>query len=77
MASLAVNRAYSNSNLRISPEYKGLSKGRFSGGGGGGGGFGAGRRLRARINLITRILTIKKPKELATLLILNMIALSA
>jgi hypothetical protein len=47
----------------------------MSGGGGGGEGMGLGRRFRARISLITRILAIKKPKEMATLLILNIFAL--
>jgi hypothetical protein len=58
----------------MSAEYRGFTKGDFSGGGGGEG-LGPGRRFRARISLITRILVIKKPKEMATLLILNIISL--
>jgi hypothetical protein len=60
----------------MSAEYRGFTRGGFSGGGGGGEGSGLGRRFRARISRITRILTIKKPKEMATLFILNIIALS-
>jgi len=74
MASLAVNLAYSNSNLRISAEYRGFTSVEDSGGGGEG--LGLGRRFRARISHITRILAIKKPKEMATLLILYIIAIS-
>jgi hypothetical protein len=58
----------------MSAEYRGFTKGDFSGGGGGEG-LRPGRRFRARISLITRILVIKKPKEMATLLILNIISL--
>jgi len=71
-----VNLAYSNSHPRTSAEYRGFTGGGSSGGGGGGEGLGLGRRFRARISRITRILVIKKPKEIATLLILNIIALS-
>jgi hypothetical protein len=59
----------------MSAEERGFTRGGFSGGGGGGEGLGLGRRFRARISLITRILAIKKPKEMATLLILNIIAI--
>jgi hypothetical protein len=59
----------------MSAECNGFTRGGFSGGGGGGEGLGLGRRFRARISLITRILAVKKPKEMATLLILNIIAL--
>ena len=75
MASLAVSLPYSNSILRMSAEYRGLTKGSGSGGGGGGEGSVVDRRFRARISLIVRILAIKKPKEIATLLIFNIVAL--
>jgi hypothetical protein len=58
----------------MSAEFRGFTRGGFSGGGGGEG-LGPGRRFRARISLITRILAIKKPKEIAILLILNIIAI--
>jgi hypothetical protein len=45
--------------------------GSCSEGGGGGEGAGLGRWFRARISLITRILAIKKPREIATLFILS------
>jgi hypothetical protein len=58
----------------MSPEYKGFTWDGFSGGGGCDEDLGLDRRFRARISLIDRILAIKKPKEMATLLILNIIA---
>ena len=45
--------------------------GSCSEGDGGGEGTGLGRRLRASISLMIRILAIKKPREIATLLMLS------
>ena len=59
----------------MSAEDRGFIRGDFSGGGGGED-LGLGRRFNARISLMTRTLTIKKPKAIATLFILNIIALS-
>jgi hypothetical protein len=59
----------------MSAEFRGFTRGDFSGGGSGGEGLELGRRFRAKINLIIRILAIKKPKEMVTLLIVNIIAL--
>jgi hypothetical protein len=76
MASLAVNLAYSNSKWRMLVECKGFTWVCISGGGGDGKGFELDLRFRAKISLIARILTIKNPKEITTLLKLNIIVLS-